>query len=358
MRHAKRWQDVEELLDAGIDVYTAVNVQHWESLNDVVAQITGVVVRETVPDTFLQRAYELELVDLAPEDLIRRLKEGKVYRGEMADRATDNFFKPGNLIALRELALRHAAERVDAQMQAFKEQHSINEVWQVGERLLVGVSPSPMSARLIRATSRLATRLHAPWVAVHVETPAFLRLPAEERGRVIDNLRLAEKLGGEPVTLTGGDRTQELMAFARARNVTRIILGKPAQPRWKEMLFGSIVNDVARECGNIDLHVISGVGSDLSARRRSTAPAKPVEWNEMGWGALTVALSTGICWPLSHHLARRESRRDLLAGGMSGRLIATTEERLFWLRSSACWRSIFSTSHPTSRLPSRTPNIF
>ena len=199
-RHKKRWQDVEELLDAGIDVYTTVNVQHWESLNDVVAQITGILVRETVPDTFLRRAHELELVDLAPEDLLQRLRDGKVYRGEQAERAADNFFQTGNLIALRELALRHAAERVDAQMVAFRERHAIPGVWPAGDRLLVGVSPSPMSARLVRAASRLATRLRAPWIAVHVETPAFLRLAPEDRGRVIDNLRLAEKLGAETAT--------------------------------------------------------------------------------------------------------------------------------------------------------------
>jgi two-component system sensor histidine kinase KdpD len=303
LRHAKRWQDVEELLDAGIDVYTTLNVQHWETLNDVVAQITGVVVHETVPDTFLRRANDLELVDLAPEDLLTRLKDGKVYQGEMAGRASENFFKPGNLIALRELALRHAAERVDAQMQAFKESHAISEVWSVGERLLVGVTGSPMSARLIRATSRLATRLRAPWIAVHIETPASLQLPEHLRSRSIDNLRLAEKLGAQTVTLTGDDVTSEMLAFARSHNVTRIILGKPARPRWKEWLFGSVVNEVARHCGNIDLHVISGVGADLSARHPSSSQESS-NWADVGWGAVVVAASTLLCWPLSHHLDR------------------------------------------------------
>lgn len=303
LRHTKRWQDVEELLDAGIDVYTTLNVQHWETLNDVVTQITGVIVHETVPDTFLRQAHEIELVDLPPEELLTRLKEGKVYHGEIAGRAAENFFRPGNLIALRELALRHAAERVDAQMQAFKERHAITEVWSVGERLLVGVTSSPMSARVVRAASRLATRLHAPWIAVHVETPAFLRLPVEERGRVIDNLRLAEKLGAEPVTLTGENVTEEILTLARARNVTRIILGKPARPRWKEWLFGSIVNEVARSCGNIDLHIISGVGADLSSRRPAPMP-QPADWVGIGWGAAVVAVCTLTCWLLSHFLDR------------------------------------------------------
>ena len=301
-RHAKRWQDVEELLDAGIDVYTALNVQHWESLNDVVAQITGVVVRETVPDTFLNRMYELELVDLSPDDLLQRLKDGKVYKGEVAGRAADNFFQPGNLLALRELALRHAAERVDAQMQAFKERHSIDEVWSVGERLLVGISASPISPRLIRAAHRLATRLRAPWIAVHVETPAFLRLPAEERGRAIDNMRLAEKLGAEIVTLTGADTAEELMAFARARNITRIILGKPARPRWKEWMFGSVVNEIARHAGNIDLHIISGIGTDLSGRRPVKTPS--TGWTGIAEAVAVVALCTLISACLFHRLDR------------------------------------------------------
>lgn len=300
-RHTKRWQDVEELLDAGIHVYTTLNVQHWESLNDVVAQITGVSVRETVPDSFLQRTHELELVDLAPEDLLKRLKEGKVYREDQADRAADNFFQPGNLIALRELALRHTAERVDAQMQAFKEQNAVGKIWPVGDRLLVGVSPSPLSARLIRATHRMATRLHGQWTAAHVETPAFFKLLAEDRARVINNLRLAEKLGAQTVTLTGEDVTEELLAYARKQNITKIVLGKPARPRWKEWLFGSVVNELARRCGDIDLYVISGFGSDLGARHGDVASER-TPWKDIGWGAGVVAATTLVLLPLSHAL--------------------------------------------------------
>ena len=303
LRHAKRWQDIEELLDAGIDIYTTVNVQHWETLNDVVAQITGVRVRETVPDTFLRRAHELEMVDLAPDDLLQRLKDGKVYQGELAGRASENFFQPGNLIALRELALRHAAERVDEQMQSFKERHGIGEVWAVGERLLVGVSPAAVSASLVRATSRLATRLRAPWLAVHVETPAFLSLSDHERGRAIDNLRLAERLGAETATLTGDDVTDELLAFARSRNVTRIILGKPNRPRWREWLFGSIVNQLARRCGNIDLNIISAPAPEKTEARRAAAhDSRPMAGFFDAAGV--VILSTLICWPLSHALDR------------------------------------------------------
>src|SRR5450755_1199037 len=169
-RHPKRWQDIEELLDANISVYTTLNVQHWESLNDVVAQVTGVVVRETVPDTFLERTHDLEMVDISPEDLLKRLKEGKVYMGEQAERAAENFFKPNNLKALRELAMRHAAERL-----------SDSDVSQVRERLLVSITGGPMSARLIRATARLAGSLKAEWVAVHVETAATVERTAETK---------------------------------------------------------------------------------------------------------------------------------------------------------------------------------
>ncbi len=174
-RHPKRYSDVVELLDAGIDVYTTINIQHVESLNDVVAQITGVRVRETVPDGILERADELKLVDLPPDDLIKRLEEGKVYLGPAAERALANYFTPGNLTALRELALRHAAERVDDEMQAYMRAHAISGTWPVTERILVGVSDSPLAERLVRAARRLAARRRAEWLAVFVETTAFAR---------------------------------------------------------------------------------------------------------------------------------------------------------------------------------------
>ena len=296
-RHAKRWQDVAELLDAGIDVYTTLNVQHWESLNDVVSGIIGRVIRETIPDTFLRRADEIELIDLPPEDLLQRLREGKVYRGGTAGRAAESFFRTGNLIALRELALRHVAEHVDAQMQAFRERHAIPGIWAVGERLLVGISSGPMTARLIRATARLATRLHGAWIAAYVETPSELGLPAEDHARVIDNLRLAESLGAETITRSGQSVTEELLLLAKERNVTKIVLGKPARPRWKELFQGSVVNEMARRSGDTDLYVISGFGSEMSARR---APAirKPPPWEGIAWGIASVTGSTLLSWPL------------------------------------------------------------
>ena len=256
-RHPKRWQDVEELLNHGISVYTTLNVQHWESLNDVVAQITGIKVRETVPDKFLDRAHEVELVDLPPADLLKRMSEGKVYIGDQAIRAAENFFQAGNLIALRELALRHTAERVDAEMQEFKSRYAITKVLPVRDRLLVGITASPHSQRLIRATLRLATSLRSEWITLYVQTPEHEKLPEDQKARIIDTLRLAERLGGETAVVTGQDIPRNCCATRERRNVTKIVLGKPSQPRWKELLFGSTVNEIARKSGEIDLYVIS-----------------------------------------------------------------------------------------------------
>src|SRR6266478_422798 len=232
-RHAKRWQDVLELLDAGIDVYTTLNVQPLESLNDLVAKITGVVVRETVPDSVLDQADDVELVDLPAEDLRRRLKEGKVYVPEQAAEAAEHFFREGNLIALRELALRHTAERVDAKMQRYRREHAIDTVWPVTERVMVCVGPSPAGARLVRAGHRLAAQLAAPWVVAYVETAAQRSLGEEDRARVAQTLRLAESLGAEPVTLTGTRMSDEILAYARSRNVSKIVIGKPTRGFWQ-----------------------------------------------------------------------------------------------------------------------------
>src|SRR6185503_3554121 len=257
-RHAKRWQDVAELLASGIDVYTTLNVQHLESLNDVVARVTEVPTRETVPDSILEEAAEVELVDISPDDLIRRLRGGKVYVPEQAGEAMRRFFRKGNLIALRELALRTTAERVDAQMERYRREHAVPGVWPVAERILVCVSSSPFAARVVRAARRMAVGLRAQWVVVYVETSAAARLASTDRDRVVQTLRLAEQLGAETVTLTGHDVATEILAYALRRNVTRIVLGKPARPRWREVLLGSVVNELIRQSGDIDVYVITG----------------------------------------------------------------------------------------------------
>jgi two-component system, OmpR family, sensor histidine kinase KdpD len=205
-RHPKRYLDVEELMSHGIDVYTTVNIQHIESLNDVVAQITHVRVRETVPDAVFDRADAVELVDLTPDDLIQRLKEGKVYVPKQAERALEHFFSPANLTALRELALRRTADRVDEQLLTEMQAHAIQGPWAAGERILVCISEDPRSAGLVRYAKRLADRLHGPWVALYVESRRSLQLSDEQRDRVADTLRRAEALGGEAITLPAGDR--------------------------------------------------------------------------------------------------------------------------------------------------------
>lgn len=259
--HAKRWQDVSELLEAGIDVYTTLNVQHLESLNDVVAQITTIPVRETVPDQVFEQADEVELVDLAPDDLIERLREGKVYVSAQARRAIENFFRKGNLIALRELSLRKTAERVGAQALDYRQEHDVSKIWPTGERLLVCVGPSPMSARLVRATRRMAASLRAPWIALHVDTPRDGVLGPEARRLLEQNLQLAEDLGGEVVLAAGDQFAETVLRFGRERNVTKIIVGKPRQSRWREWLRGAYVNDLIRRSGDIDVYVISGEDS-------------------------------------------------------------------------------------------------
>jgi two-component system sensor histidine kinase KdpD len=259
-RHPKRYLDVEELLSRGIDVYTAVNIQHIESLNDVVAQITHVRVRETVPDSVFDRADGIELIDLTPDDLIQRLKEGKVYVPKQAERALEHYFSPGNLTALRELALRRTAERVDEQLLTHMQANAIAGPWAAGERILVCVSEDPRAAGLVRATRRLADRLHAPWTAVSIETRRSLQLSEAERDRLADTLRLAESLGGEALTIPAAGRriAEDVIAFAHANNVTQIVIGKSTRSRWFEIMRGSVVHDLVRRSGNISVHVIAG----------------------------------------------------------------------------------------------------
>ena len=270
-RHPKRYQDVEELLDAGIDVYTTVNIQHIESLNDVVAQITRVRVREIVPDAILDRADAIELVDLTPEDLIQRLKEGKVYVPKQAERALKNYFSPANLMALRELALRRTAERVDEQLLEQMQARAIPGPWAAGERILVCVSEDPRSAGLVRHTKRLADRLRAPWTALYVETRRSLQFGDEERDRVAETLRLAERLDGEAITLPATTRriADDVLSFARKSNVTHIVIGKSTRSRWFEILHGSVVHDLVRLAGNISVHVIAG--EDQAEQRSARA---------------------------------------------------------------------------------------
>ncbi len=301
-RHAKRFRDVEELLRAGIDVYTTLNVQHLESLNDVVAQITGVTVRETVPDAILDRAAEIELVDLPAEELRKRLAEGKVYVPEIAGRAAESFFREGNLIALRELALRRTAERVDAQMQRYRHEHAVRETWPTSERVLVCVGPSPYAVRLVRAARRMAARLQAEWVAVYVETPSQLHLADADLEQLERTLRLAEQLGAETARLTGGDEVEEILAYARRRNVTKVVVGKPTEPRWRTLLHGSFVERLVRGSGDIDVFVISGKPEE-EASHEPVSRRTHSRWPAYGFAAIAVVLCTFLAALLAERLA-------------------------------------------------------
>ena len=303
--HAKRWQDVLDLLDAGIDVFTTVNVQHLESLKDTVAQITGVLVRESIPDTLLKRADQIELVDIPPEELLVRLKEGKVYVPEQAQHAVERFFRKGNLMALRELALRRTADHVDADMRRYMvSQGIVGKTWAAGERLLVCVNSKPGSASLIRAARRLSESLQAPWIAAYVESGRHLRYSEEERARLEDNLRLAERLGGETTVVQGDLSTaDDILEFATAQNVTKILVGKPARSRWRELFTGSVVGDLVRRSGDID--VVVATSRDPREKARPKAPRMPGQGPVPAhflWGAAMVGLVTAVSLALRNTL--------------------------------------------------------
>jgi two-component system sensor histidine kinase KdpD len=311
-KHAKRWQDVKALLDAGISVLTTLNIQHIESQNDLVAQITRVVVRETVPDALLEEADDVELVDLPPDELLQRLQEGKVYVPEQIERARESFFRKGNLIALRQLALRYTAERVDRQMQAYRKDQAIATAWPGAERLLVCVGPSPQSAKVVRAAKRMAMRLHAELIAVYVETPAVASLPHVDRERVVQTLHLAEQLGAETATLTGEDLPDVILRYARERNASKIVIGKPGSWSWRTWIAGSPVDRLARQSGEIDIYVIKGAVEEVE--KSEPAPARPFTWAKYGWSLGTVALCTLISAALFHRLAEANLVMVYLAG--------------------------------------------
>jgi two-component system sensor histidine kinase KdpD len=298
-RHAKRWQDIEELLEQGINVWTTVNVQHLESLNDLVAQITGVRQRETIPDRIFDEAEEIELIDLPPEDLIARLKAGKVYVPEQAATAIERFFRKPNLIALRELALRRVADRVDASARADR----TSRAWMARDRVLAAVGPDSQAEQVVRAGKRIADRFDAPWTVVYVETPDLLRLSNAERNRRIDVLRLAESLGAETVTLDGPSAAQTLLEYARTRNATRLVVGAPKQRGWRAWLHPSTTAELVRKARGFDVITI-GVPDEAPSARQPATPAAsaelavPIHWNRHAWALATSAIATAIAFAM------------------------------------------------------------
>ncbi len=309
-RHEKRWQDVEELLDAGINVWTTLNVQHIESLNDVIGQITGVTVRETVPDRVFDLADDLELVDITPEELLIRLKGGKVYVSEQAQRAIQSFFQKSNLTALRELSLRQAARRVHTDVESARREKAAIQPWATAERLLVCVGPSPTTARVIRTARRMAAALDAPWLAVSVDLTGE---PASSprKQQVSQHFRLAERLGAETVTLAGQNFTETILDYARSRNVTKILIGKTNQPRWRRLLIGTVVDDVLEKSGDIDVYVIRGVEEKTAhVPTRTTATIiKLPYFCAIGLVSLTGLLAYGLRFL---HLADAEANTVML----------------------------------------------
>jgi two-component system sensor histidine kinase KdpD len=309
LRHAKRWQDVDELLHAGINIYTTLNVQHLESLNDVVAQITGIVVRETLPDAIFDNADEVELIDLPPDELLERLQEGKVYIPDQAKQAVRGFFRKPNLIALRELALRKVADRVGTEVLGARDQQSPRKTWPTRERILVCVGPSPTSAKVIRAAKRMAVSLHAEWIAAFVETRQLRALSRKDKAQLHRNFQLAEHLGAQTVTLSGHNAAEELVSYARQRNATKIVAGKPDRTWLQDLLSRSLVDQLLRRSGDMDVYVVRGLpGMELAGRQEGDSShraqaTRRIDWRPYGSIFLTVTvcslLSAGLValWP-------------------------------------------------------------
>ncbi len=294
-RHPKRYLDVEELIAAGVDVFTTLNIQHVESLNDVVARITRIRVRETVPDSILEKADDIEVIDLAPGDLIQRLQEGKVYVPQQAERAVRHYFQPGNLTALRELALRQTAQRVEDQLLSHMRAHAIPGPWAAGDRVLVCISEAANTPALIRYARRTADRLHAPLTAMYVETARTQRLNDIERDHIADYLRLAERLGASTITIPGRKIADEVVAYAEANNITQIVIGKSDRSRWFEIVHGSVVHDLLRKTGSISVHVISAEAGEPPPKSVTTrVQAEPLDLFPYLGSAGAVALALGI----------------------------------------------------------------
>ena len=318
-RHPKRYQDVVELLDAGVDVYTTVNVQHIESLNDVVEGITGIRVRETLPDAVLERADEIELVDTSADELLERLGEGKIYRGDAAARAAKGFFNRGNLTALRELALRKTAERVGSNASGARPSR---------ERLLVCVSPSPLSARLVRATKRLADAMRVPWVAASVETPALALLSAAGRERVNRHLDLAKRLGAEVLTLSGTGVADAVLDYARSHGVSKVVVGNTGRRGWRRLVGGSVVDELMERAGDIDVYVVRGQAEATANLPPASLPSAGTRYDWIGH-ALAIAATVSAAsagWAMVHwaHLSNVNALMAFLLGIMA---IAVTRGR-------------------------------
>ena len=290
-RHAKRWQDIKELLAAGINVWTTLNVQHLESLNDVVASITGIRQQETVPDGIFDEADEVELIDLSPDDLLARLKAGKVYLAENADTARERFFRQPNLLALREMALRRTADRVDAAARAYRGAERASKPWLARDRFLIAVAPDDQADQLVRVGKRFADALDAEWLVVSVETPNLLKLGEQARNRRINVLRLAESLGAQTVTIDGPSASEALIEYARLRNITRIVVGEPRRFGLRALFRPSTATKLVRAGTGFDVSVIARREPSLKEPYRADRGVpQEIRWNRY-WGAVSISLA-------------------------------------------------------------------
>ncbi len=349
-RHEKRWQDVLELLDAGIDVYSTLNVQHLESRADTVRAITGITIRETVPDSLLERADEIELVDISPEELLERLAEGKVYTPERSAQAVQNFFRKGNLTALREMSLRLTAERVEGQLNEYRKEHFITEPWKSGDRLLVAVSGSPYSEQLVRWTRRMAYTMKAPWIALSVEV---LQTTSDKNKQRLDkNLALARELGAEIHTIADDDIVRGILRAARQHNITQIVVGKPAHQGRT-----SIVDRLIEESGTIDLHVVRVEAlrenrfaaakrvsrwDDLTAFMREMLSDRSTRWRNYGLATgFAFALALG-CLPLLTFMSYQSVGLIMLFGvALSALILSGSAIVLMSVLSAMLWNALF-----------------
>jgi len=301
-RHPKRWQDVEELRDAGINVYSTINVQHLETLNDVVGGITGIRVWETVPDQVFDAADEVVLVDLSPDMLLQRLKEGKVYLPHQAERAVQNFFRMGNLIALRELALRRTADRVDSQMLAYRRNQAVAPVWQTRESLLACIGPGEGAERVLRSAARLAGLLDVPWHALYIDTPALQRLSRNQRARILKVIKLAQDMGALTATLAGADPVETAIAYARDHNLFRVVVGRDQVRAWRPW-YRSFADRIGRQAPDLEVIQVAregphtptpaAVSTDESWLMRLRAP-----WQSYAMGAVVCGLAAALAAPL------------------------------------------------------------
>src|SRR5690348_10800293 len=292
-RHPKRWQDIDELLATGIDVWTTLNIQHLESLNDVIQKITKVRVRETVPDMVFDKADEIVLVDFPPDELLKRLAQGKIYVQDTAARAVENFFRPQNLTALRELALRRAAERIDHALVEHMQAQAIEGPWAAGERILACIGPDPVSPTVVRTAKRLADLMDAPWLAVTVERPGA-SLDGDNRKRLDEAMKLAESLGAETETLTSSDLPAELLRFAKFENVTQIVIGRSQGGFFGEMLRRSLPHELMRRSPGIAVHVVTREADAAPVRRARVWRSWLVEPLSFAYATLAVGAAVAV----------------------------------------------------------------